>query len=172
MSKRISDPKTKDEVVQWLRENSLSPENLDLIDVEVEFGTELTFDEAIQLAMQRFSGIWKVAAVSRDSKPRQIIFVKDLVDKIADGKIQVTCRKSPKVGTYYVMDNRFRKKSDSAKLLIEFYRTDRVNPYKLTDDEARLAGIQTADEIRSLFQKWYGSPIPGLYRNWFRVHEN
>jgi len=172
MSKRISDPKTKDKFVQWLRENSLSPENLDLIDIEAEFGTDLTFDEAVQLALQRFPGIWKVLPSTRDSKPKQIIFVKDLVEKIADGKIQVTYRKSPKVGTYYVMANRFRQKADSAKLLIEFYRTDRVNAYELTDDEARLAGIESASEIRSLFEKWYGSPIPGLYRNWFRVLEN
>jgi len=66
---------------------------------------------------------------------------------------------------YYVIENRFRQKSDSAKLLIAFYRTDKINPYQLTDDEARLAGAETADEIRSLFEKWYGCPIPGLFRN-------
>ncbi len=170
MLKRISDPKVKEKFREWIRENSLSPENLDFIDIEAEFGTDLTFEEAVQLAMLKFPGIWKPdLGSSRDSKPKQIIFVKELVEKISEGKIQVTYRKSPKIGMYYVIDNRFKQKSDSAKLLIEFYRTDRVNPYELTDEEALLAGIESADEIRSLFKKWYGSPIPGMFRNWFRV---
>ncbi len=87
-------------------------------------------------------------------------------------QVQVTYRKSQKVGLYYVIDNRFKQKPETAKLLIEFYRTDRINPYELTDNEARLAGIETAAEIRSLFEKWYGKPIPGLFRNWFRVLDN
>lgn len=72
---------------------------------------------------------------------------------------------------YYVVNNGFRQKSDSARLLIKFYRTDRVDPYDLSDDEARLAGIDSATKIRVLFEKWYGSAIPGLFRNWFRVLE-
>jgi hypothetical protein len=173
MSKRISDPKTNEKFRGWLRENSLSPDNLDLIDVEAEVGTDLTFDEAIQLVIQKFPGLWKIDPEStRNSKPKQIIFVKELIEKIANGKVQVTYRKSPKVGMYYVIENRFRQKSDSARLLIEFYQTDKVNAYDLTDDEARLAGIDTAGEIRSLFEKWYGSPIPSLFRNWFRVLDN
>lgn len=52
MSKRISDPKTGEKFNDWLRENSLMPENLDLIDIEAEFGNDLTFDEAVGLAMQ------------------------------------------------------------------------------------------------------------------------
>ena len=86
--------------------------------------------------------------------------------------MKVTYRKSPKVGLYYVIDNRFKQKPESYNLSIEFYRIDRINPYELTDDEARLAGIETADEIRSLFEKWYGKPIPGMFRNWFRVLDN
>jgi len=170
MSRRISDPKIKEKFTEWIRENLTAPEALDFIDVEAEFGTDLTFDEAVRLATQKFPGIWKTDSQnSKDSKPKQIIFVKELVDKISDGTVQVTYRKSPKVGMYYVIENRFRQKSDSAKLLIEFYRTDRVDAYELTDEDAQLAGINSASEIRNLFEKWYGSPIPGLFRNWFRV---
>jgi len=172
MSKRISDPRTMEKFRDWLKDNSLSPGNLDLIDINAEFGTDLTFDEAVQLAVQKFPGIWKSNNSSRDSKPKQIIFVKELVDKISDGSVQVTYRKTAKIGMYYVIDNRFRQRADSAKLLIEFYRTDKVNAYELSDEEARLAGIQSADEIRTLFEKWYGSPIPELFRNWFRVLDN
>ena len=173
MSKRISDPKIRDKFKEWIKENSVSSENLDFIDVEAEFGTDLTFDEAVQLAIQMFPGIWKPDSTnSRDSKPKQIIFVKDLVEKISNGQVQVTYRKTPKIGLYYVIDNRFKQKSESAKLLIEFYRTDRINPYDLTDQEARLAGVETAGEIRSMFEKWYGKPIPEMFRNWFRVLDN
>jgi hypothetical protein len=170
MSKRISDPKTREKFFSWMKENSLDPANLDEIDSETEFGADLTYNEAIDLALHKFPTFWKSeSALRSENKPKQIIFVKDLVQKISQGKISVTYRKSPKVGTYYVMENRFRQKADSSRLLIEFYRTDRVNPYELTDEEAQLAGIDRADEIRMLFEKWYGRPIPMLYRNWFKV---
>jgi len=172
MNRHISDPKARERFISWMTENSLDPGNLDEIDIEAEFGTDLTFNEAVELALQKFPTLWKnESAVRSENKPKQIIFVKDLVQKISQGKISVTYRKSPKVGTYYVMENRFRQKSDSARLLIEFYRTDRVNPYDLSDEEAQLAGIERADEIRALFEKWYGKPIPMLYRNWFKVRD-
>jgi hypothetical protein len=168
--KRISDPKVKEKFREWIRENVISSDSTDLIDIEAEFGSDLSLDEAIGLAIQKFPGFWKEdPGRLRDYQPKQIIFVKELVEKISDRKIQVTYRKSPKVGMYYVINNRFRQVAESSKLLIEFYRTDRVNAYELTDDEARLAGIDSADQIRILFEKWYGSPIPGLFRNWFRV---
>ena len=173
MSKRISDLKIREKFKAWIRDNSLSVENLDFIDVEAEFGSDLSFDEAVQLAIQKFPGLWKSdLSNSKDSKPKQIIFVKDLIEKISNGKVKVTYRKSPKIGLYYVIDNRFKQKPESYNLSIEFYRIDRINPYELTDDEARLAGIETADEIRSLFEKWYGKPIPLMFRNWFRVLDN
>jgi len=170
LSKRISDPKTHERFRTWIRDNAISADSLDHLDIEAEFGTDLTLDEAIGLAIQKFPGIWKEDLdSSKDSKPKPIIFVKELVEKISNGKVQVTYRKSPKVGMYYVIDNRFKQKPETARVLIEFYRTDRVNAYDLSDDEARLAGIESADQIRSLFEKWYGSPIPALFRNWFRV---
>jgi hypothetical protein len=71
-----------------------------------------------------------------------------------------------------MLDNRFTQKSGSSRLLIEFYGTDRVSAYNLTDEEAQLAGVDSADNIRGLFEKWYGKPIPMLYRNWFKVRSN
>ena len=172
MSRHISDPKTKEKFMVWMNENSLDPDNLDEIDIEAEFGTDLTYNEAIELALQKFPTFWKTESmIKTENKPKQIIFVKELVQKISEGKISVTYRKSPKTGMYYVIENRFRQKADSARLLIEFYRTDRVNPYELTDEEAQLAGIERADAIRSLFEKWYGKPIPTMYRNWFKVRD-
>jgi len=173
MPRTISDSKTMEKFVAWMREDCIEPDGLGKIDVDAEFGKDLTYNEAVGLAIQKFPMLWKSDSIqARDGKPKQIIFVKDLVQKIAVGKVQVTYRTSPKVGTYYVLDNRFKQKSDASKLLIEFYRTDRVNAYNLTDEEAQLAGVNAADDIRGLFEKWYGKPIPMLYRNWFKVRAN
>ena len=157
----------------WMRENCVEPDSLGKIDIDAEFGKDLSYNEAVGLAIQKFPTLWKSESInSREGKPKQIVFVKDLVQKIADGKVQVTYRTSPKVGTYYVLANRFKQKPDSARLLIEFYRTDRVNAYDLNDEEAHLAGVDSAEDIRGLFEKWYGKPIPTLYRNWFKVCSN
>ncbi|HZW57779.1 MAG TPA: ASCH domain-containing protein [Nitrososphaerales archaeon] len=132
----------------------------------------MSFNEAVELALHKFPTVWRSDSMTKyGEKPKQIIFVRELVEKIIAGKIQVTYRKTPKVGTYYVIENRFRQNSSSAKVLIEFYQTDKVDAYNLSDEEAQLAGVETADKIRELFQKWYGSPIPALYRNWFKVKE-
>jgi len=140
------------------------------IDIESEFGKDLSYNEAIETALHKFPTFWR-SETMRDfeNRPKQIIFIKNLANRISDGKIRVTYRKSPKLGTYYVIENRFRQNTDSARLLIDFYQAEKVDPYKLTDDEARLAGVETAQEIRSMFEKWYGIPIPALYRNWFKV---
>ncbi|MCL5066934.1 MAG: hypothetical protein M1368_01095 [Thaumarchaeota archaeon] len=157
---------------KWMQENCHNPDDLVGIDVGAEFAQDLTFSEAVELALHKFPSMWRVDAVEKyENKPKQIIFVKQLVQKIVVGEVQVTYRKTPKVGTYYVIENRFKQKPDSSRVLIEFYQIDRVDPYKLTDEEARLAGVESAEKIRELFSKWYGTPIPALYRNWFRVKE-
>jgi hypothetical protein len=102
-----------------------------------------------------------------EAKPKQIIFVKELVERVREGSVKVTYRKTPKLGTYCVIQNRF--KNTPSNLLIEFYKTEKVDPYALGDDDANLAGVQDSATIRKMFEKWYGSPIPSLYRNWFRV---
>ncbi|MDG6999309.1 MAG: hypothetical protein JRN15_09365, partial [Nitrososphaerota archaeon] len=121
---------------KWMRENCLNPDDLIGIDVEAEFGSDLSYGEAIELALHKFPSMWREDSVeSYENKPKQIIFVRDLVQKIIAGDVQVTYRKTPKVGTYYVIENRFKQKSATSRLLIEFYQTDRVDPYKLTDEE-------------------------------------
>ncbi|MGI0092230.1 MAG: hypothetical protein ACREBS_11035 [Nitrososphaerales archaeon] len=171
--RQLSNPKIMERFVSWMQENCVEPDGLRMIDVNTEFGKDLSYSEAIELAFQKFPTLWRSVSKARNqqqnNKPKQIIFVSELVQKIIDGTVQVTYRKSPKVGMYYVIENRFTQKSDSAKLLIEFYRTDRVDAYDLSDEEAQLAGVETADKIRLLFEKWYGSPIPTLYRNWFKI---
>lgn len=136
----------------WMMSNSVYPDKVLDIDIESEFGKDLSFREAVDTAIQKFPSLWKPkSAQIGNGKPKQIIFIKELIDGIYEGKVQVTYRKSPKVGLYYIIQNRFRQKSDSTQLLIEFYRTDRVNAYSLTDEEAQLAGVGDANQIRTLF---------------------
>ena len=169
----LSNPSNLKRFRNWMDRNCVSEDRLKEIDVEAEFGKDLSYNEAVELAINKFPTFWKVEYLKEyEQRPKQIIFVRDLVEKISAGTIQVTYRKSPKIGTYYVIENRFKQKANSSKLLIEFYQTDSVDAYKLTDEEARLAGIESADEIRELFERWYGTPIPPLYRNWFRVKED
>ena len=166
------DAGTSKKFKSWIEKNCLDRDQVQKLDIEAEFAADLSFNEAVELALQKFPTLWKSELQEqRDNKPKPIIFVKDLIEKIIAGKVQVTYRKAPKVGIYYVINNRFKQNSDSSRLLIEFYQTDKVDPYKLTDDEARLAGVETAGKIRELFEKWYGAPIPLLYRNWFKVKE-
>lgn len=157
----------------WTEKNCIDPEQLSKIDFESEIDKDLSYREALDLAVSKFPTLWKAESISAATdKPKQIIFVQDLVDKIVAGKVKVTYRKSPKIGIYYVITNRFKQHADAAKVLIEFYQTDKINPYELSDEEAQLAGVESGGKIRELFQKWYGSPLPVLYRNWFRVKES
>jgi hypothetical protein len=172
---QISSPKTNSlkRFRIWMERNCIDPSQLSKIDFDTEFGMDLSYNEAIELALHKFPTLWRSQTMSEyEDKPKQIIFVKELVEKIISGKVQVTYRKSPKIGTYYVIENRFKQKHNSSRILIEFYQTDKVDAYKLTDEEAQLAGIESADKIRQLFGKWYGEPLPSLYRNWFKVKES
>jgi hypothetical protein len=171
-ARRLSGESTRRKLRQWMIRNSIDPSYVSKIDIDAEFGKDLSFSEAVETAIHKFPTLWKSEAVQDyEARPKQIIFIKRLAERIAEGQIQVTYRKSPKIGTYYIIENRFKQKPESSRMLIEFYRTDKVDPYKLTDEEARLAGVESADEIRALFEKWYGLPIPTLYRNWFRMKE-
>ena len=154
-----------------MEQNSVDPEQLSKIDLDAEFGTDLSLSEAIYLARQKFPTLWRESEDRFSDRPKQIIFVKELVEKIIAGRVKVTYRKAPKMGTYYIINNRFRQSSDASRVLIEFYQTDTVDPYKLTDYEAQLAGVESSEKIRELFERWYGKPIPTLYRNWFRIKE-
>ncbi|MEM2430304.1 MAG: hypothetical protein QW779_07235 [Nitrososphaerales archaeon] len=163
----LSNPLIKNRFMSWVERNISNPKYLTICDWQAEFGNDLTFNEAINMALSKYPTIWKENVIQNHyQKIKQIVFIKPLIEKILNNEVQVSYRKTPKIGYYYVIDNRF--KPCEPKIILEFYKYEKVNPYKLTDD-AKLAGIDNADEIRNLFRKWYGDPIPMLFRNWFKV---
>lgn len=81
-------------------------------------------------------------------------------------KVRMIYRTRPKLGLYYVAESRFKK---DVKALIEFHKSEVVRMDKLTDDDARHAGVRSAKELRSLFLKWYGRIPDKVHRNWFRL---
>lgn len=166
----LSNPLIKKRFMRWVERNISDPKYLEIYDWDSEFGDDLTFNEAINMALHKYPTIWKENVIQNHyQKIKQIVFIKPLIEKILNNEVQVTYRKTLKIGYYYVIDNRFKPKEP--KIFLEFYKCEQVDPYKLTDEDAKLAGIDTADEIRNLFRKWYGEPIPMLFRNWFKVVE-
>ena len=157
---------------KWVKTNIADPDQYEKIDWVAEIGSDLTYSEMIEMALYKFPVLWKSDAMAEQTrKIKRIIFIKSLVEKIRQGDVQATYRKTPKFGVYYVVDNRFRPKTGDWPI-IEFYKTEKVKPYELTDDQAKLAGIDESKEIIELFEKWYGKPVPDLFRNWFRIKES
>ena len=156
----------------WAKRNIADPDQYDKIDWDAEIGSDLTYSESIEMALYKFPTIWKSDTLESQTKHvKLIVFIKPLIVKIRQGEVQVTYRKSPKFGVYYVVDNRFKPRTSDSPI-IEFYKTEKANPYHLSNDEANLAGVDTSKEIITLFERWYGSPAPELFRNWFRVRES
>lgn len=103
-------------------------------------------------------------------QPKRVIFTKPLVEKILTGAANVTYRRSRMNGYYYISTNRFRQRTEDTPI-IHVYRTEQVEPSSLTDEDAKLAGVNSTAELQRLFRKWYGDSLPKLYRNWFRLVE-
>ena len=100
---------------------------------------------------------------------KRIFFMKSLVERLrSDDPPRVSYRKTRKLGCYKVFSGgRFHPKDEG--IILEFYNCEEVDPRKLTDEEARLAGIETAEELLKLFKKWYREIPAKMFRNWFRI---
>ncbi len=99
---------------------------------------------------------------------KRVIFTKPLLEKILTGAAKVTYRKTRMNGYYYISTNRFRPRTKDAPLIF-VYQTEELEPRNLTDEDAKLAGVDSTAELHRLFKTWYGDPLPKLYRNWFRL---
>ena len=101
-------------------------------------------------------------------RTKRIVFTETLIQQILQGKAEVTYRKFRLNGLYHLASTRFKSKDENAPV-IYVYKNEEIDPYSLTDADAKLAGVESAEEIRQLFETWYGKPIPPLHRNWFRL---
>ncbi len=150
----------RDRIERWIDSNIISEELKSAIPIDGIADT-FTYREAIGWLERSYPGFWK-----KGKKAKRIVFVKELVPKLIRGEIKVTYRTRPKHGLYYVVESRFRRE---VRALIEFYRSDVIEMDELTDEDARLAGVETAERLRCLFLKWYGRVPEKVYRNWFRL---
>lgn len=150
---------------RWVKENLCEPDIFDKIDWDMLVDRSLSFEEAADEIKRQLPSIW-VDTERAGERVKKIVFIKPLIEKIKLGEVQVTYRNKPKTGVYYVVSNRF--KGEEPEVYIEFYKNEVVDVDKLTDREAQLAGVETADELRRLLSKWYGRGAT-IYRNWFRV---
>jgi len=103
----------------------------------------------------------------RINKVKQIVFIKPLVPRLISSEIKCTYRNRRLFGSYYVVTSRFKRNEPC--LVIEVTNNELVKTSRLTDEETRLAGIDSSKELRKLLHKWYGkSPI---FRNWLTVKQ-
>ena len=150
---------------RWIKDNLSEPDVFDKIDWDVLVDRSLSFEEAVDEIRSLLPSIW-VTTEDSGMRIKKIVFIKPLIEKIKLSEVQVTYRNKPKTGVYYVVSNRFR--GEKPEIFIEFYKNEVVDVDKLSDKEAQLAGVDTAEDLRRLLRKWYGKDAR-IYRNWFRV---
>ena len=103
------------------------------------------------------------------ARVKQVVFIKSLIPLLITGEIRCTDRNRRLFGSYYIVTNRFKR--DEPSLVIEVTHNELIKPNKLKDEDARLAGISSAKELRKLLQKWYGKNYPIIFRNWLTVKQ-
>lgn len=165
----MTSPKLQGKIGGWIRENILGPEYLDQVDLLSEIDSSLTPSENIALLQKRFPTLWRSEEVER---PKQLILVSRLIDKVLSQDKACTYRPKRLAGTYYLVPTRFNGR-DRARALIEVFHVEEIQrPEEITDEEARWAGVSGRKDLFELFQKWYGTTSAIKFRNWFRVLES
>ncbi len=159
---------------RWTAESAVSAADVfSRVDWNSEIDACLSFNENVSLLLARFPEAFRVEAVDAYyNRVKQIVFIAPLIEKILRGEIQCTYRTTPKYGYYYVVHSRFVKAHlKEPQCVIEVYKTEQIDPNKLTEEDAQLAGL-TRSEILRWFHQWYGKNLSPMWRNWFNVREN
>jgi len=109
----------------------------------------------------------------KESMPRIFFALPDLIEKIGRREVSVTYRTHRlKEGCVYEVHRGSRHRSLPTGMRIRILEAEAVDASRLTDEDARLAGIDSAEALRALFLRWYGTKSPPrLFRNRF-VLEN
>lgn len=164
IKRSLYNPSNWKRFLKWWHANILQREGFDEGAALDEIDRTLSYSEAIDDITSKhpewFKDPEKIARV------KQIVFVKQLIPSLINGAIKCTYRNRKLEGMYYVVTNRFRR--DEPSLVIEITHNEIVKPKELTDSDARLAGVDSAKELKRLLRRWYG-PNQVIFRNWLTV---
>lgn len=153
--------------MKWWHDNIMSNEgNFDEGAALDEIDKTLSYSEAIDHTTSKhpewFRNQESVARV------KQVVFIKSLIPLLITGEIRCTYRNRRLFGSYYIVTNRFKR--DEPSLVIEVTDNELIKPNKLKDEDARLAGVGSAKELRRLLKNWYGNNQI-IFRNWLTVKQ-
>ena len=132
---------------------------LDEIDRTLSYGEAI--DEITSKHPEWFRNNEKIGKV------KQIVFIKSLIPGLINGEIKCTYRNRRLYGSYYVVTSRFKRGEPC--LVIEVTNNELIKASRLTDKEARLAGIGSGKELRKLLRNWYDKDP--VFRNWLTVKQ-
>ncbi len=167
IERSLYNPRNWKRFLKWWKSNVLSYESgvpdegaaLDEIDRTLSY-TE-AIDEIISKHPEWFKDQEKI------TKVKQIVFIKSLIPCLIASEIRCTYRNRRLFGSYYVVTSRFER--SEPYLVIEVTSNELVKANSLTDDDARLAGIDSSKELRRLLHEWYNrDPI---FRNWLTIKQ-
>lgn len=149
-------------LLHWLDNNLL--DGLDKGIILDEIDKTLSYQEAKDHIASRHPEWFKCR--EKVAKAKQIVFVSKLIPFLLAGEARCTYRNRRLYGIYYVVTSRFVRHEPS--LVIEVTKNELVDMNKLTCKDARLAGVESAEELRSLLRRWYGHNSV-IFRNWLIV---
>jgi len=163
----LYNPRNWRRFLKWWKSNILSydfggPDEGAALD---EIDRTLSYTEAIDEITSKHHEWFKDQ--EKITKVKQIVFIKSLIPSLITSEIRCTYRNRRLFGSYYVVTSRFKR--SEPYLVIEVTNNELVKTSRLTDEEARLAGIDSSKELRKLLHKWYDKDP--VFRNWLTVKQ-
>jgi acyl carrier protein len=141
-------------------------DSFDLVDPQ-EFDPSLSTAELMDEAEKKFGLLMKKDEAVR---VRRLVVISSLIPKIPLGEKWATYRNRPlALGPYVVVCSRWGCRHNPRCPQV-FVEVTKVEPFELsgmTDEDAQLAGVESAEELKRMLVRWYGLN-PRIYRNWFR----
>ncbi len=167
MERSLYNPGNWKRFLKWWKSNILSyelggPDEGAALD---EIDRTLSYTEAIDEITSKHPEWFKNQG--KITKVKQIIFIKSLIPSLITSEIRCTYRNRRLFGSYYVVTSRFKR--TEPYLVIEVTGNELVKTNNLTDEEARLAGIDSSKVLRKLLRKWYDKDP--IFTNWLTVKQ-
>lgn len=152
--------------IKWWRNNIIQTGCFDEGAALDEIDKTLSYSEAIDHIVSKHPEWFKNQ--ERIARIKQVVFIKQLIPLLITNEIKCTYRNRRLCGSYYVITNRFKR--DEPTLVIEVTDNELMKTNELTDEDAKLAGIDSVKELRKMLIKWYSSNKI-IFRNWLTVKQ-